>query len=202
MWESRYRDQDGHTPDGVDPHPVVVEQAEELIARASSAGGGAGDLQAADLGSGAGRHTVALAGLGMRVTAVDFADSAHDVVGRDAEHRGVTERITSVTADVTEWRPDGSVKFDLIVVAYLHSGLEPLRWALQWLAPGGRLVWIAHAPDSPHGPPPSVPRESLTEYRELLGGLDEKQARVLRLEEYQLDEEFLDVLAVLERLPQ
>lgn len=36
MWESRYRDENQHTPDGVEPHPVVMEQAEVIIERSIS----------------------------------------------------------------------------------------------------------------------------------------------------------------------
>lgn len=37
MWESRYRDGEGHTPDGVSPHPVVVAEAESVLARSPAA---------------------------------------------------------------------------------------------------------------------------------------------------------------------
>lgn len=196
MWESRYREQKEHTPDGTEPHPVVIEQAEEVIAGATSAGESPGDLRAVDLGSGSGRHTVALAELGMSVTAVDFAASAHDVVQRDARERGVEDRVTSVTADVASWEPEGS--FDLIVAAYLHiEDLGILRNTARWLAPGGRLVWIAHAPESPHGPPATVVRESLDDYRRELEPLD-SQLSVVSLEEYQLNPEFLDIIAIIE----
>lgn len=80
MWESRYRDEDGHTPDGVSPHPLVVEEAQAAIGRAQANGVPDGQLHAADLGSGAGRHALALAELGIAVTTIDFAASAHDLV--------------------------------------------------------------------------------------------------------------------------
>lgn len=135
----------------------------------------------------------------MTVTAVDFAGSAHDVVHRDAVERGVADRITPVTTDVSSWQPDASTEFDLIVVAYLHSDLTVLSHAARWLAPGGQLVWIAHAPDSPHGPPPAVTRDNLTEHRHQLKSLDDDRWQVLRLEEYELNPEFLDILAVIKR---
>ena len=199
MWEARYRDQEQHTPDGVEPHPVVLEQAERLIAGVQSTGGSAADLRAADLGSGAGRHALALAELGMHVTAVDFAASAHDLVHQVAAERGLAERITPVTADVSSWHPAEATRFDVIVAAYLHVGLGVLTNSAQWLSPGGRLVWIGHAPDSPHGPPAEITRDSLADYRHQLERLDPSQWRVLLLEERELNPEFLDVIAVVER---
>lgn len=199
MWESRYRNQDQHTPDGVTPHPVIIGQAQAVIARVVSAGGSAGDLRAADLGSGAGRHALALAGLGMHVTAVDFASSAHDLVHRMAVERGVADRITPVPADVSSWQPGEATGFDVIVAAYLHADLAVLTNSAHWLTPGGRLVWISHAPDSPHGPPAEVVRSSLTDHRRQLEQLDTSQWRVLRLDEHELNPEFLDVIAIVER---
>lgn len=199
MWESRYRNRDQHTPEGVAPHPVVMGQAEAVIARAVSSGGSAGNLRAADLGSGAGRHALALAGLGMHVTAVDFASSAHDLVQQMARERGVADKVTPVAADVSSWKPGEATGFDVIVAAYLHVGLALLTDSAHWLAPGGRLVWIGHAPDSPHGPPAEVVRDSLADHRRQLEQLHASQWRVLRLDEHELNPEFLDVIAVVER---
>lgn len=199
MWESRYRDPEGHTPDGAQPHPLVIEQARSLVARRQEAGGKAGDLQAVDLGSGPGRHAVALAELGMRVTAVDFAASAHDLLRREATARGVGESITPVVADIPTWLPAHAAQFDLAVAAYLHTDLEVLADSARLLAPGGRLIWITHAPDSPHGPPPEVTRPDPADYRRTLDDLTGPEWRVLRLDEYQLNARFLDVVAIIER---
>lgn len=199
MWESRYRAEDNHTPDGTAPHPVVIEQAESLAARARAAGLPVDQLQAADLGSGAGRHALALADLGMTVTAVDFAASAHDLLRREATQRGAADRITTVVADVSSWQPADISGFDLIVAAYLHTDLEVLFRSARLLAPGGRLVWIGHAPDSPHGPPPTVARDGLDDYRRQVAPLAAEGWQVLRLDEYELSAEFLDIIAVVER---
>lgn len=198
MWEARYRDRDRYSPDGVTPHPVVQEEAELLLERAGAEGRTPGQLRAADLGAGAGRHTLALAELGMSVTAVDFAASAHELVRRSAAERGIEGRITPVTVDIAGWVPEPETTFDFIVVAYLHSGLEPLTRAARMLAPGGRLVWIAHAPASPHGPPVER-RPSLAAHQDQLAELAGASVSVLRAEEFQLDEQMLDILVVVER---
>ncbi|GAA4282926.1 hypothetical protein GCM10022261_04570 [Brevibacterium daeguense] len=199
MWESRYRDEDGHHPDGTEPHPIVLEQAESVAARARDAGIPVSRVRAADLGSGSGRHALALAELGMSVTAIDFAASAHDLLRREAARRGIVDRITPVVADVSSWQPADSPGFDLIVAAYLHTDLEVLTRSARLLAPGGRLVWIGHAPDSPHGPPPEVRRDSLVDYRRQLEPLEAEGGRVLRLDEDALSPEFLDIIAVVEQ---
>lgn len=85
------------------------------------------------------------------------------------------------------------------MIAYLHDDLEVLTNSVELLAPGGRLVWIGHAPGSPHGPPPTVIRESLADLRQQLDVLAESSCNVLRLEEYELNPEFLDTIAVLEK---
>lgn len=201
MWESRYRDQVGHTPDGVSPHPIVVEEAQVMLERKRQAVGDSEPLRAVDLGSGSGRHALALADLGLTVTAVDFAPSAHDLVQREAAEQGIADRINPVVADVSSWQPTDLGAFDIIVAAYLHIDLSVLIDSADLLAPGGRLLWIAHAPQSPHGPPPEVRRDALVDYHARLASLNPDQFRVLGLEEYQLSSEFIDIVASVERLP-
>lgn len=199
VWESRYRDEENHTPDGVVAHPIVIEHAEAVAARARDAGVDVSRYRAADLGSGAGRHTLALAELGMSVTAVDFAASAHDLMHQAAVQRSVAERCTPVVADVSSWQPADTAGFDVIVAAYLHSELAVLSRSADHLAPGGRLVWVGHAPNSPHGPPPEIHRDDLAAHRREVEPLEAEGWRVLRLDEYQLSAEFLDIIAVIEK---
>ena len=96
-----------------------------------------------DLAAGEGRHALWLAGLGWRVTAVDFSD-----VGL-ARGRGLpgAHAVSWDVADVRSWTaPAGSL--DLVLVAYLHlpqdETLELLSGAVGWLRPGGRLLVLGH----------------------------------------------------------
>ncbi|GAA4826969.1 hypothetical protein GCM10023354_00480 [Garicola koreensis] len=66
---------------------------------------------------------MALAELGMAVTAVDFAASAHDLVQREATERGVADLITPVVADVSSWRPEIS-SLDIIAIVEKRSAQQ------------------------------------------------------------------------------
>jgi SAM-dependent methyltransferase len=128
-WDERYADRQQWSSE---PNATVAE----LVA-------GLPPGDAVDLAAGEGRHALWLAGLGWRVTAVDFS-----VVGleRGAAQPGA-ERVTWVTADVTTWTaPPASL--DLVVVAYLHlpeaDTVDVLTRAVRWLRPGGRLLVLGH----------------------------------------------------------
>ena len=101
--------------------------------------------RALDLGAGEGRNAVWLAGLGWRVTAVDFSQVGLDKGARLAEARGV--RVDWVRADVVSYRPEPAA-YDAVVVAYLHlrPSLLASVFAGAWaaLAPGGRLLVVGH----------------------------------------------------------
>jgi SAM-dependent methyltransferase len=98
---------------------------------------------AVDLAAGEGRHALWLAGLGWRVTAVDFS-----AVGLD-RGRGQpgAERVTWAEADVLAWDAPAS-SLDLVLVAYLHLAeadtVALLTRAVGWLRPGGRLLVLGH----------------------------------------------------------
>ena len=99
--------------------------------------------EAVDLAAGEGRHALWLAGLGWRVTAVDF--SAVGLARGAAQPGG--ERVSWVTADVTTWTAPPASQ-DLVVVAYLHLSQDDtvavLTRAVGWLRPGGRLLVLGH----------------------------------------------------------
>src|SRR3954469_6670916 len=90
--------------------------------------------EAVDLAAGEGRHALWLAGLGWRVTGVDFSDLR---TARGRAQSGA-ERVTWVTADVTTWtaEPDS---LDLVLVAYLHlpesDTTALIRRSVGWLRP-------------------------------------------------------------------
>jgi SAM-dependent methyltransferase len=98
---------------------------------------------AVDLAAGEGRHALWLAGLGWRVTAVDFSDVGLD---RGRAQPGA-DRVTWVTADVTAWSAEPE-SLDLVLVAYLHlpeaDTTALLSRAADWLRPGGRLLVLGH----------------------------------------------------------
>ena len=106
--------------------------------------------RAVDLAAGTGRHALALAALGWRVTAVDFS-SVGIAQGRAADAAGAVEWVVS---DVADWAPPEPV--DLVLAAYVQLGVSGLRRVAGWLADGGRLVVVGHAlrnlTDGVHGP--------------------------------------------------
>ena len=57
--------------------------------------------------------------------------------------------------------------------------------------PGGRLLWITHAPGSAQGPPPTVPRPTLAQTVAVLEG---KDLDLQRAEEVRTGETVLDVV--------
>jgi SAM-dependent methyltransferase len=128
-WDERYAEKQQWS---VEPNRLVAELLADLPP---------GD--AVDLAAGEGRHALWLAGLGWRVTAVDFSDVGL-ARGRAHPEAGA---VTWVVADVVGWTaPDASL--DLVVVAYLHLPQEQtvplLTRAVGWLRPGGRLLVLGH----------------------------------------------------------
>jgi SAM-dependent methyltransferase len=128
-WDQRYAEQQQWS---AGPNALVAE----LLA-------GLPPGDAVDLAAGEGRHALWLAGLGWRVTAVDFSAVG---LARGRAQPGA-DRVSWVTADVLAWDAPGR-SLDLVLVAYLHlpatevSGL--LTRAVGWLRPGGRLLVLGH----------------------------------------------------------
>jgi SAM-dependent methyltransferase len=103
---------------------------------------------ALDLAAGEGRNSIWLAERGWRATAVDFSavalDRAHawatDRLGPDVD------RLTTVTADLLDYRPTAT--YDLVLVVYLQLAAEQrraiLRCAASAVANEGTLLVIAH----------------------------------------------------------
>ncbi|MDG4821455.1 class I SAM-dependent methyltransferase [Asanoa sp. WMMD1127] len=105
-----------------------------------------GDLPpgtAVDLAAGEGRNALWLAGLGWRVTAVDFSAVALDKGRRIARARDLD--VTWVRADLADYQPAPA---DLVLIAYLH--VPPALWqrvlraAVGAVAPGGTLLLVGH----------------------------------------------------------
>ncbi len=132
-WDDRYAERQQWSGE---PNALVAE----LLADAAPG-------TAVDLAAGEGRHALWLAGLGWRVTAVDFSATG---LARGRERPGA-ERVEWVTADVLAW-PGPGEPVDLVLVAYLHlppPDLEDLLGrAVAWLRPGGRLLVLGHDVDN------------------------------------------------------
>lgn len=131
-WDTRYRAND--LVWGGDPNRFVAEEFT-----------GTPPGRALDIGSGEGRNAMWLAGLGWRVTAVDFSTVAVDRARQLAERQGVT--VDWVVADLRDYQPTPGA-FDAVVVAYLHLPPAELNVVLgraaQALAPGGRILVVGH----------------------------------------------------------
>jgi ubiquinone/menaquinone biosynthesis C-methylase UbiE len=128
-WDERYAEQRQWS---AEPNALVDELLADLPPGA-----------AVDLAAGEGRHALWLAGLGWRVTAVDFSDVG---LSRGRSQPGAGE-VTWVTADVTAWATEPE-SLDLVLVAYLHLAeadtIALLSRAVGWLRPGGRLLVLGH----------------------------------------------------------
>ncbi|TMR41030.1 class I SAM-dependent methyltransferase [Actinomadura geliboluensis] len=109
--------------------------------------------RALDLAAGEGRNALWLAERGWTVTAVDFSAAglarARSLAERRlGEHAG---RVQLVEADLREYTP-ARHGADLVIVAYLQVDerlrRDALRAAADAVAPGGRLLVVAHDSDN------------------------------------------------------
>ena len=104
--------------------------------------------RALDLACGSGRHALWLAARGWRVTAVDGAATALDLLLARAELNGCSDRIESSVADLEAEPPEFTIAeaaYDLVVDSYfLHRPLLPA--IRNGVRPGGLLVAALHIP--------------------------------------------------------
>lgn len=135
-WDAAYASRD--LVWGAEPNQFVVQELTDVPAG-----------RALDLGAGEGRNAIWLAGLGWRVTAVDFSRVALERAQTLAAARGL--EIEWVLADVRTYVPEPG-EYDAVVVAYLHLAREDLEVVLgraaAALAPGGRIVVVGHDRDN------------------------------------------------------
>lgn len=109
--------------------------------------------RALDLAAGEGRNALWLVEQGWEATAVDFSPVATERSLAWAKERlgAAAPRFTAYTADLLQLRPTDQ-GFDLVMVVYLQIPAEDrwlvLRAAVQSVAPGGRLLVVAHHSDN------------------------------------------------------
>ncbi len=167
LWDARYEAKGALW--GAEPNQFLAEIAEVLEPGT-----------ALDLGCGQGRNSLWLASRGFEVTGLDLSPVAIEQAEAVAAELDLDASFESV--DLTTWDPAGRV-WDLVVLTYLHLSHErrPVVHAAarRAVAPGGRLVVIAHHLDNFEngvgGPP--VPELLFTE-QQLAG--DFSSLKILR----------------------
>jgi SAM-dependent methyltransferase len=136
LWDARYEAKGALW--GAEPNQFLAQIAEVLEPGT-----------ALDLGCGQGRNSFWLASRGFTVTGLDLSPIAIEQATAVAEELGVDVSFESV--DLTTWDPAGRV-WDLVVLTYLHLSGErrPVVHgaAKRAVAPGGRLIVIAHHLDN------------------------------------------------------
>lgn len=134
FWERFYEDRDRWSGN---PNAALVDEASDLPPG-----------RALDLGCGQGADAIWLAARGWDVTAVDISRNALDRAAEHARDAGVDHAIRWERHDLAASFPDGP--FDLVSACFLQSPVElprerVLRDAAAAVAPGGRLLVVAHA---------------------------------------------------------
>jgi tellurite methyltransferase len=131
-WEERYRSGQCFAADmEAVPTPLLVETARHLAPG-----------KALDLACGTGRNALWLAEHGWRVTAVDGAPAAIEILRSRASERGITVDAKVADIEKGEYRIECSA-WDLIVIChYLQRNLFPQ--VKEGLVPGGIVLAITH----------------------------------------------------------
>ncbi len=180
LWDERYAAQ-AHVWS-----PTPNAEVERIV-------GGWAPGRALDLGAGEGRHSVWLASLGWRVTAVDFSAVGLAKGEKEASARGI--RVDWVVADARSWHPAAQTLYDLVLVSYLHLPSDVISRTRSWLAPGGALVVVGHGvrnlTEGVGGPSDPALLHSPEQLREAAGDL-----AIERCEEYLRPTEHGDAIDV------
>ncbi|MBF6620034.1 MAG: class I SAM-dependent methyltransferase [Patulibacter sp.] len=134
FWERFYANRDRWSGK---PNPALVDEVDALAPGT-----------ALDLGCGEGADAIWLAAKGWQVTAVDISAHAIERATEHAWDADLGDAIRWRRHDLSQTFPDGS--FDLVSACYLQSPVElprerVLRDAAAAVAPGGRLVIVAHS---------------------------------------------------------
>jgi 2-polyprenyl-3-methyl-5-hydroxy-6-metoxy-1,4-benzoquinol methylase len=162
-WEARYRA--GESLFGTAPNAF-------LAARSGLFRPG---MRALCPGEGEGRNALFLAGLGLSVTAVDFAPTA--LARADARAREAGLDVTTIVADLALWSwPEAAFDLVALIFVQLDAGerVAVHRGAARALAPAGLLVLEAFArgPARDCGPRGEASRYDAAMLREDFAGLE------------------------------
>jgi len=135
-WDARYTEEGALW--GPEANRLLVELAADLTPG-----------RALDLGSGQGRNAFWLAARGHAVTGLDLSAVAVEQANAVAAEHGLDATFEAV--DLTAWDP-AEERWDLVVLAYLQVP-EAVRQqihavAVRALAPGGKLILVAHHLDN------------------------------------------------------
>ncbi|WP_427869766.1 SAM-dependent methyltransferase [Leucobacter luti] len=117
-----------------------------------------------DLGCGEGGDVLWLAERGWRAAGLDLSPTAVARAAAEAEARGLSARASFRAADLADWLASAAAVdggptegFDLVTASFLQSPVELprpqiLRAAAARVAPGGRIVIVAHGARPPWAP--------------------------------------------------
>jgi SAM-dependent methyltransferase len=160
------------------PNQRLVEQTADLTPG-----------RACDVGCGEGADAVWLAAQGWDVTALDVSRVALDRTARHAIERGVERRVKVGEYDVLSGQPPRPPRrargFDLVSAHFMHVPREDFDGVYRRLAaavaPGGRLLVVAHHPDDvetgareSHGPGLMFPPEQVLAALGVQGGASDE----------------------------
>ncbi len=171
-WDERYRD--GHAGGwSGEPNAVLVQETGSLPPG-----------RALDVGCGEGGDALWLASRGWQVTASDLSSVALGKAASTAQERGL--QVTWQHADArTDAPPTGA--FDLVTASFLHPAADARRALHRRLAdavaPGGRLLLVAHAPSHVHTAAEPALRELFVTPAQVVADLDPEAFEVLVAEE-------------------
>lgn len=133
-WDARYAQKD--LVWGSEPNRWVAQYCADLPPG-----------RALDLACGEGRNTIWLASRGWSATGVDFSRVALTRAAELAERARPSGEVHWVQADLVRYAPD-PLSWELVFIAYLQVPAEQrrqvIRAAAAALAPGGRLLVVAH----------------------------------------------------------
>ena len=141
LWEVEYgRQSTIPSTRRIAPAHALVQLLENFDLRADTA---------LDLGCGNGRNTFYLAELGIKVLAIDFSQTALDLLENEQKKRGSSLKFSNINHDIREGLPVASNSMDLILDSYclchfIDSNERRIAMSELYrvLKPGGKLIKI------------------------------------------------------------